>query len=219
PASSADPWAKRAAELPVSKLDDPDTMCCEMDEEEFIQELDKFVDIIKSEDPETALANGDMFLDESDGSGAVDDMIGPDMHGAYAYGQMGQYGQQHGMLLHDMMADGAGMAVQMVMGPPGMHAGYAAGGMGPGSAFREQLLPHDRLHQPQHHSVMSDENDDDDDDNDSAIEPSFASGTYGDAAGAGPTDRPADTPGHTSPLAGGMAADAEPAPPPSSAPA
>ncbi|KAJ2814516.1 serine/threonine-protein phosphatase 2A 56 kDa regulatory subunit delta isoform, partial [Coemansia furcata] len=61
-----DHWSHTMSELPMSKLDDPDTMCCDMDEDEFIQELDKFVDIIKAEDPETAMVNGMMMLDESE---------------------------------------------------------------------------------------------------------------------------------------------------------
>ncbi|KAJ2116468.1 serine/threonine-protein phosphatase 2A 56 kDa regulatory subunit delta isoform [Coemansia sp. RSA 922] len=69
-----DHWSHTMSELPMSKLDDPDTMCCDMDEDEFIQELDKFVDIIKAEDPETAMVNGMMMLDESDGSLIVDDL-------------------------------------------------------------------------------------------------------------------------------------------------
>ncbi|KAJ1863230.1 serine/threonine-protein phosphatase 2A 56 kDa regulatory subunit delta isoform [Coemansia sp. RSA 989] len=117
--------------IPMSKLDDPETMCCEMDEDEFIQELDKFVDIIKSEDPETAMANGMMLLDESDGSGAVEDMIGTDMH--YGYGQPGQFEQHtsqqpHAALLHSMMNGGSGSSnAHMVMDPSSMQVDYTTG--------------------------------------------------------------------------------------------
>ncbi|KAJ2214948.1 serine/threonine-protein phosphatase 2A 56 kDa regulatory subunit delta isoform [Coemansia sp. RSA 487] len=54
-----------AKELPMSRLDNPDDMCCEMDEDEFIRELDKFVDIIRYEDPDTVAANGLLILNEN----------------------------------------------------------------------------------------------------------------------------------------------------------
>ncbi|KAJ2848843.1 serine/threonine-protein phosphatase 2A 56 kDa regulatory subunit delta isoform [Coemansia brasiliensis] len=122
--------AKETTFIPMSKLDDPETMCCEMDEDEFIQELDKFVDIIKSEDPETAMANGMMLLDESDGSGAVDDMIGSDIQ--YGYGQPGQFeqhtGQQpHAALLHSMINGGGSGGAHMVMDPSSMQVDYVTG--------------------------------------------------------------------------------------------
>ncbi|KAJ2600660.1 serine/threonine-protein phosphatase 2A 56 kDa regulatory subunit delta isoform [Coemansia sp. RSA 1804] len=54
-----------AKDLPISRLDNPDDMCCEMDEDEFIQELDKFVDIIRYEDADTVAANGLLILNEN----------------------------------------------------------------------------------------------------------------------------------------------------------
>ncbi|KAJ2659678.1 serine/threonine-protein phosphatase 2A 56 kDa regulatory subunit delta isoform [Coemansia sp. RSA 1200] len=54
-----------AKDLPLSRLDNPDDMCCEMDEDEFIQELDKFVDIIRYEDADTVAANGLLILNEN----------------------------------------------------------------------------------------------------------------------------------------------------------
>ncbi|KAJ2357905.1 hypothetical protein GGF43_001171, partial [Coemansia sp. RSA 2618] len=129
--SASEPWSEQASSLPMSKLDDPETMCSDMDEDEFIQELDKFVDIIKSEDPDTAMANGMMLLDDSDGSGAVEDMIGSDIQGAYGYGQQGQFdqhgGQPHAALLHSMMNGDGGLGAHMVMDPSSMQVDYATG--------------------------------------------------------------------------------------------
>ncbi|KAJ2365349.1 serine/threonine-protein phosphatase 2A 56 kDa regulatory subunit delta isoform [Coemansia sp. RSA 2611] len=132
--SAADSWEEPVADLPMSKLDDPETMCCEMNEDEFIQELDKFVDIIKSEDPETALANGMMLLDDSDGSGVVEDMIGADGQSVYGYGQQGQFdqhnGQPHAALLHSMMNGDGGVGAHMVMDPSSMQVDYVTGTVG-----------------------------------------------------------------------------------------
>ncbi|KAJ1651165.1 hypothetical protein GGF38_005653 [Coemansia sp. RSA 25] len=124
------------SELPMSKLDDPETMCCDMDEDEFIQELDKFVDIIRAEDPETAMVNGMMLLDESDGSLIVDDMhsvaTGPN---AYSYSQqlqhhhqqfdhLDQQHQRHSAMLHSMSNGGERMNTHMMLDPSSMQIDY-----------------------------------------------------------------------------------------------
>ncbi|KAJ1642949.1 serine/threonine-protein phosphatase 2A 56 kDa regulatory subunit delta isoform [Coemansia asiatica] len=140
--SDADRWGRLPTELPMSKLDDPDMMCIEMDEDEFIRELDKFVDIIKAEDPETAMNNGMMLLDESDGSAIVDEVLGAAGQGAYAYSQQLQNQhdqqhhqqqqyydhQQHAALLHGMVNGTNGehhMDSHMAMDPANMHVDYA----------------------------------------------------------------------------------------------
>ncbi|KAJ2241982.1 serine/threonine-protein phosphatase 2A 56 kDa regulatory subunit delta isoform, partial [Coemansia sp. RSA 455] len=134
-----DHWSHTMSELPMSKLDDPDTMCCDMDEDEFIQELDKFVDIIKAEDPETAMVNGMMMLDESDGSLIVDDLhsmaTGPN---AYSYSQQLQHHhqqfdhlehhqqqqQRHTAMMHSMSNGGERMNAHMIMDPSSMQIDY-----------------------------------------------------------------------------------------------
>ncbi|KAJ2881668.1 serine/threonine-protein phosphatase 2A 56 kDa regulatory subunit delta isoform [Coemansia aciculifera] len=136
-----DHWSHTMSELPMSKLDDPDTMCCDMDEDEFIQELDKFVDIIKAEDPETAMVNGMMMLDESDGSLIVDDLhsmaAGPN---AYSYSQQLQHHhqqfdhlehhqqqqqqQRHTAMMHSMSNGSERMNAHMIMDPSSMQIDY-----------------------------------------------------------------------------------------------
>ncbi|KAJ2492280.1 serine/threonine-protein phosphatase 2A 56 kDa regulatory subunit delta isoform [Coemansia sp. RSA 2050] len=132
-----DHWSNSMSELPMSKLDDPDTMCCDMDEDEFIQELDKFVDIIKAEDPESAMVNGMMMLDESDGSLIVDDLhgmaTGPN---AYSYSQqLQQHHQQfdhldhhqqqrHTVMMHSMSNGAERMNTHMIMDPSSMQIDY-----------------------------------------------------------------------------------------------
>ncbi|KAJ2005777.1 serine/threonine-protein phosphatase 2A 56 kDa regulatory subunit delta isoform [Coemansia thaxteri] len=137
--AAADHWSHPAGELPMSKLDDPDTMCCDMDEDEFIQELDKFVDIIKAEDPETALAGGMMLLDESDGSLVVDDLHGvASGSNAYAYGQhfhqhqhqfehldLHQHQQRHAGMLHGMGNGNERMNAHMILDPSSMQIDYS----------------------------------------------------------------------------------------------
>ncbi|KAJ2610853.1 serine/threonine-protein phosphatase 2A 56 kDa regulatory subunit delta isoform [Coemansia sp. RSA 1365] len=149
--AAAGPWSDQADNLPVSKLDDPETMCCEMGEDEFIQELDKFVDAIKAEDPETAMANGVMPLDYSDGSGAGDDMMGADIQGAYSYEQHDQFDQHgsshHAALLHNMANSGGGMGAHMLLDPSSMQVDY---GPGASSASEEpasiaSTLAHSRM--------------------------------------------------------------------------
>ncbi|KAJ2418808.1 hypothetical protein GGF47_004875 [Coemansia sp. RSA 2524] len=128
--SVADSWNEHPDEQPISKLENPETMCCDMDEDEFIQELDKFVDIIKSEDPDTAMVNGMILLDGSDSSGAVEDMIGSDMQSAYGYVQQGQFdqrGQPHAALIHSMMNNDGEIGAHMVMDPSSMQVDYATG--------------------------------------------------------------------------------------------
>ncbi|KAJ2804084.1 serine/threonine-protein phosphatase 2A 56 kDa regulatory subunit delta isoform [Coemansia guatemalensis] len=138
--AAAGPWSEQAENLPVSKLDDPETMCCEMGEDEFIQELDKFVDAIKAEDPETAMANGVMPLDYSDGSGAGDDMLGADIQGAYSYDQHNQFdqhgGSHHAALLHNMVNSEGGMGAHMLLDPSSMQVDY-----GPGSISGSEEPP------------------------------------------------------------------------------
>ncbi|KAI9505719.1 serine/threonine-protein phosphatase 2A 56 kDa regulatory subunit delta isoform [Coemansia spiralis] len=126
---SADHWDSNAGELPMSRLDDPETMCCEMDEDEFIQELDKFVDIIRSEDPDTALANGMMILDESDGSAIIDETLGAPGQNAYMYSQQHQQHNQHHhvAMLQNIMSAGDGMDPHIVMDPSSMQVDYATG--------------------------------------------------------------------------------------------
>ncbi|KAJ2743278.1 serine/threonine-protein phosphatase 2A 56 kDa regulatory subunit delta isoform, partial [Coemansia sp. BCRC 34301] len=138
--TAGDRWSHPMNELPMSKLDDPDTMCCDMDEDEFIQELDKFVDIIRAEDPETAMVNGMMLLDESDGSLIVDDLhsvaTGPN---AYSYSQQlqhhhhqqfdhldqQQHHQRHTAMLHAMSnGDGERMGAHMMLDPSSMQIDY-----------------------------------------------------------------------------------------------
>ncbi|KAJ2504438.1 serine/threonine-protein phosphatase 2A 56 kDa regulatory subunit delta isoform, partial [Coemansia sp. RSA 2052] len=134
--TTEDHWSHPMSELPMSKLDDPETMCCDMDEDEFIQELDKFVDIIRAEDPETAMVNGMMLLDESDGSLIVDDMhsvaTGPN---AYSYSQqlqhhhqqfdhLDQQHQRHSAMLHSMSNGGERMNAHMMLDPSSMQIDY-----------------------------------------------------------------------------------------------
>ncbi|KAJ2908726.1 serine/threonine-protein phosphatase 2A 56 kDa regulatory subunit delta isoform [Coemansia aciculifera] len=122
--------------LPMSKLDNPETMCSDMDEDEFIQELDKFVDIIKAEDPESAMVNGMMLLDESDGSAIVDDIhgmaAGPN---AYSYSQqlqhhhqqfdhVDQQQQRHAAMLRNMGNGGEPMSAHMMLDPSSMQIDY-----------------------------------------------------------------------------------------------
>ncbi|KAJ1725564.1 serine/threonine-protein phosphatase 2A 56 kDa regulatory subunit delta isoform [Coemansia erecta] len=127
-ASGPDQWGRLPTELPMSKLDDPDMMCVEMDESEFIRELDKFVDIIKAEDPESSMANGMMLLDESDGSGIVDEVLGAAGQGAYSYGQQQQHfdQQQHAAMVHNLVNGNSEHAnPHMIMDPTSMHIDYA----------------------------------------------------------------------------------------------
>ncbi|KAJ1820965.1 serine/threonine-protein phosphatase 2A 56 kDa regulatory subunit delta isoform, partial [Coemansia sp. RSA 2598] len=169
--SDVDQWGRLPPELPMSKLDDPDMMCIEMDEDEFIRELDKFVDIIKAEDPETAMNNGMMLLDESDGSAIVDEVLGAAGQGAYAYGQQPSQQQhqqqhydhqQHAVMLHSMVNGSNGehhMDPHMAMDPANMHVDYAGSMVSaevpisiPSSMIHTSMAPSEAYHHHhQHH--------------------------------------------------------------------
>ncbi|KAJ2718719.1 serine/threonine-protein phosphatase 2A 56 kDa regulatory subunit delta isoform [Coemansia sp. Benny D115] len=146
---AADRWAHLPSELPMSKLDDPDTMSLEMDEEEFIRELDKFVDIIKAEDPETAMTNGMMLLDESDGSAIVDEVLGAAGQNAYPYNQQLQQQhhhdqQQHAAILHGMAGNDDRMNVHMIMDPTSMQMDFSGS---IGSSEAPLSVPSSMIHQ------------------------------------------------------------------------
>ncbi|KAJ1940273.1 serine/threonine-protein phosphatase 2A 56 kDa regulatory subunit delta isoform, partial [Linderina macrospora] len=107
----------------ISKLDDVNTMASEMDEDEFILELDKLVDSIKAGEPESVMMGGMMLLDESDGSLIADDMLGahgqnPGVDG-YSAAQMGHH---TGMDMEslDMQVDirASGTSVPITLGSP-----------------------------------------------------------------------------------------------------
>ncbi|KAJ2234247.1 serine/threonine-protein phosphatase 2A 56 kDa regulatory subunit delta isoform [Coemansia sp. RSA 485] len=168
--SEIDQWGNLPVELPLSKLDDPDMMCIEMDEEEFIRELDKFVDIIKAEDPETAMNNGMMLMDESDGSAIVDEVLGAAGQGAYAYDQQSQQQQQqhhydhqqHAAMLHSMVNGNGGehhMDSHMAMDPASMHIDYTGSMVSaevpisiPSTMMHSSIVPSEAYHhQHQHH--------------------------------------------------------------------
>ncbi|KAJ2160119.1 serine/threonine-protein phosphatase 2A 56 kDa regulatory subunit delta isoform [Coemansia sp. RSA 552] len=119
-------------ELPMSKLINHEAADCEMDEAEFTAELDKLVDMIKAEEPDAAMLNGMMFPEDSDGSGAAEEILGQDMQGQYIYGgQPGQYehhgGQPHAELLHSMMNGDGGMSTHAMMDPSRMQIDYESG--------------------------------------------------------------------------------------------
>ncbi|KAJ1881422.1 serine/threonine-protein phosphatase 2A 56 kDa regulatory subunit delta isoform, partial [Kickxella alabastrina] len=135
-AEEPDRWGLLPSEMPMSKLDDPETMNIEMEEDEFIRELDKFVDIIKAEDPDSSMTNGMMMLDESDGSGIVDEVLGAAGQNVYSYSQQMQIQQQHyeqqqqqhqhAAMLHNMANGSDQMNGHIIMDPTSMHVDYAS---------------------------------------------------------------------------------------------
>ncbi|KAJ2395116.1 hypothetical protein GGI23_004427 [Coemansia sp. RSA 2559] len=103
---SAEGYSGQAAkELPMSRLDNPDDMCSDMDEDEFIRELDKFVDIIRYEDPDTVAANGLLILNEN----GEPNFTSPDGSMSIAHGEIDASDMAYHDIPHQLAADAIGL--------------------------------------------------------------------------------------------------------------